>query len=112
MQVDISDTGDGRSSVDLPSKFEVCPRCEGHGSHDCWEGGMTAAEFAEQGPEFAEDYRSGAYSTTCETCGGRRVVEVLDRGLCPPDLLARYDTLQAELAGLAHMEAMERRYGA
>ncbi|WP_260973270.1 hypothetical protein [Mycolicibacterium llatzerense] len=109
MKVTLYDT-DPETTVTLASKFEVCPRCHGRGVHDCWEGGMTGAEMAEQGPEFFEDYRAGMYSTTCTVCHGLRVVEVLDRPRVPADLLTRYDAQEAEHAEYEAMAAAERRY--
>ncbi len=58
MQVTMYDT-DPETQVEVPSKFEVCPRCKGHGVQDCWYGGMTGDEMAEQGPEFFDDYMAG-----------------------------------------------------
>ena len=49
------DTEDDEESAVMPSKFEVCWRCRGRGVHDCWEGGMTGDEMAEQSPDFLED---------------------------------------------------------
>lgn len=91
---------DGGEPVVLPTRFEVCPRCEGRGVHDCWEGGMTGDEMAEQGPEFFEDYMGGMYDTRCTECEGQRVVPVVNRERVDPDTLARYDEhmqLQAEM---------------
>lgn len=53
-----------------PARWEICFRCQGEGTHDAWEGGMTSEEFHEQGPEFAEDYFRGMYDKACEECGG------------------------------------------
>ena len=77
------------STVELPHKNVVCWRCRGEGTHDCWEGGMTGDEMAEQGPEFFEDYMSGMYSTRCSVCHGRRVIQVPDRMRCDAGPLRR-----------------------
>jgi hypothetical protein len=58
------------------TKWIVCPVCDGEGKTvnpaiDCQ--GLTAEDFAED-PDFAEDYRSGAYDVRCGGCGGQRVV--------------------------------------
>lgn len=97
--------------VELPSKFEVCWRCEGKGVHDCWEGGMTGDEMAEQGPEFFEDYMNGVYDTRCTVCNGLRVIEVIDRERCNKELLRMYDEQEQELADMRAMEEAERRMG-
>jgi DnaJ-class molecular chaperone len=81
----------------LPGKFEVCPSCHGGGSQDVWDGGMTAEEFYEQGPDFAEDYAAGVYSKPCEECKGQRVVAAPDRSQLSPKQakqLARYEAEQ------------------
>jgi hypothetical protein len=97
--------------VDLASKFEVCGRCQGRGVHDCWEGGMTGDEMAEQGPEFFEDYRSGIYDTRCTVCGGQRVVEVVDVDRLPPGQLARYLAAEKERLEYEAECEHERRMG-
>jgi hypothetical protein len=98
-------------TITLPGKFEVCWRCEGRGVHDCWEGGMTGDEMAEQGPEFFEDYMSGMYDTKCSECNGRRVLEVPDRERADADLLAIYDENEREAMEYAAEVAAERRMG-
>lgn len=67
--------------IHLPAKFEVCPRCQGGGKQDVYDGGMTGDEMAEAGQEFAEDYAAGVYFKPCEECNGKRVVAVADRSL-------------------------------
>lgn len=73
----------------VPSKFEVCPKCEGNGkfvnpsidSH-----GISAQEFAED-PDFAEQYFSGVFDKTCDECGGLRVVLMpIDRTIFDQDM--------------------------
>jgi hypothetical protein len=65
-------------TVRLPSEIVVCGRCGGRGVHDAWEGGMTASEMDEQGPEFFDDYMAGHYDKICTECHGRNVQEVVD----------------------------------
>ncbi len=110
MKVEMFDDEDQLVEVNLPSTFEVCRRCSGHGVHDCWEGGMTADERSEQGLEFADDYAAGMYSVTCTTCNGLRVVEVVDRRLAPTELLARYDAAERDRLEYEAMAAAERKY--
>jgi hypothetical protein len=103
------DNDDGSQDVvALPSKFEVCRRCQGKGSHDGWEGGMTRDDMDEYGPEFMEDYMSGVYDRQCTVCKGVRVVEVVDRNRVLPELLARYDATEQELADCDAMQRSER----
>jgi hypothetical protein len=66
--------------ISLPYRWEVCPVCNGRGSHvnpsiDCE--GISAEQFADD-PDFAEEYFSGTYDVTCNCCGGRTTVPVVD----------------------------------
>ena len=65
----------------LPTKFEVCPRCRGTGSHvnPAIDGnGLTAEDFEREGDQFREDYMAGVYDVACYQCKGKRVVAVPD----------------------------------
>ena len=106
----------GELEHELPATFEVCPRCQGAGSHvnPAIDGhGITAEEW--NGPDWDEDsramYLSGGYDVPCHRCDGKRVVEVLDRARVDPEILAAYDEAQAEIAALEAEEAFERRLG-
>lgn len=66
--------------VDMPSRKEVCWRCDGRGTHTkpgIDDHGLTAEDFAED-PDFAEDYYRGRYDVTCSVCKGRNVIDVPD----------------------------------
>lgn len=55
----------------------VCPVCDGEGktvNPDIDSNGLTREDFAED-PDFAKDYRAGAYDIICRGCQGRRVIE-------------------------------------
>lgn len=76
---------DDMRTVSLPGKYVVCQgRCKGSGTQDCWNGGMTAEQMHEQGPDFIDDYLAGVYSVPCEDCGGERVQVVPDEEVCDP----------------------------
>ena len=82
----------------LPTKFEVCPRCEGRGSHvnPSIDGhGLTAEDFRDD-PDFRDAYFAGVYDVTCEGCNGLRVVEEIDVDACAqsPKLKRRVLLLQ------------------
>jgi RecJ-like exonuclease len=81
---------DEDEEITLPSKFELCPSCEGQGTNDAWEGGMTASEMDEQGPEFFDDYLGGMYDVPCRECQGKRVIEVVDEDRADPELFKLY----------------------
>lgn len=101
--------------VELPTKFEVCGRCEGRGTHtnpSIDGNGLTAEDFAEAGDDFREDYMSGVYDVQCYECKGARVVAVVDRDRCDKKLLKAWDNSQREEANYRAECEMERRMGA
>lgn len=58
-------------------EFIVCPECRGHGQVTNPEidgNGITGSEMEELGPDFLEDYLSGAYNIPCPCCHGQNVV--------------------------------------
>lgn len=70
---------------DVPSKFEVCSDCRGHGTHlmpSIRYHAYTEEEFRDFSDEEREAYftRGGMYDVTCETCKGLRVMSVPDKG--------------------------------
>ncbi len=77
------------TEIELPSKKEVCSRCDGHGTHltpSIGEHAYTSEEFYEafHDEEDRADYfkRGGKYDVTCHDCGGRNVVDVVDESRC------------------------------
>lgn len=62
----------------LPTKWHICPQCEGRGHSSGYLGAFTGEQMRED-PEFAEDYMAGKYDRACDTCGGSGKVEVVDR---------------------------------
>ena len=55
----------GEDEIEIPTKFAVCPRCRGTGSHvnPAVDGnGLTQEDFDEAGPEFRDDYMAGVTS--------------------------------------------------
>ena len=73
----------------LPGKYEVCARCEGHGTHltpSIGEHAYTREEFEEsffEEEDRAEYFRHGGrYDVTCEECRGARVMIVIDEEAC------------------------------
>lgn len=83
----------------LPTRWVVCPVCDGAGSHvnpaiDCH--GISSDEFAED-PDFAEEYAAGTYDQTCNKCQGRTTVQAVDlERLSPPDLKLWFAQLREE----------------
>lgn len=103
----------------IPAKYEVCSRCEGHGTHltpSIGEHAYSQEEFEESfcDEEDREQYfrRGGIYDVRCEECSGKRVVLVPDWDHCPSDLRAEYEAHLDEEADYEAMCAAERRMGA
>jgi hypothetical protein len=71
---------DDGSEIELPTKFEVCPTCEGRGKSSAYLGAFTRDQLDDQGPEWCEDYFRGDYDRACDECRGQRVIAVADRG--------------------------------
>jgi len=102
-------------TVEMPAHFEVCPRCEGTGTH-VHEGvdgnGLSAQDFAED-PDFKEQYFAGVYDVTCTECCGKRVVPVVDVQKCTyaqKRLLVSQREWDRAGARMRAEEAAERRY--
>ena len=93
---------------ELPTKFEVCGQCEGRGKSSAYLGAFTRDDFEDEGPEFEEDYFAGRYDRACETCGGKRVVEVVDREKLSKADLKAWDAQEEERYQDAETSRMER----
>lgn len=98
--------------VEIPSKFEVCPTCEGKGAHDhpAFCNGITSEEW--DGPDWDEDsraqYLGGEYDVPCHECGGKRVVLMPDFEKLTPAQRALVDGYNRDMAELASDERSER----
>jgi len=107
-----SDEGE-TDQAEIPVTWEVCPTCEGRGSHvnpSIDAHGIGGDEFDDD-PEFREEYFSGTYDVTCYGCGGRRVVAEIDRERADPDVLRYLDEREADQASYEAECAAERRMG-
>lgn len=98
--------------VEIPSKFEVCPRCDGNGVHDhpAFANGITSDDW--NGPDWDDDSRegcmSGRYNVPCEQCGGERVVPVPDWGRMTEEHRRLIDEHDRDMADLRACERSER----
>lgn len=101
-------TDENDEQHELPTRFEVCPSCQGHGTSSAYLGAWTASEWAQEDDEFKEDYLAGRYDRPCETCDGLRVVPLVDEEQCDPKLLKAYQDHQRELAEMRSVERQER----
>lgn len=97
----------------VPIIFEVCPTCDGRGTHvnpSIDAHGLTADDFYED-PDFAEEYFRGHYDVSCYECGGRNVVPEIDEEHCDKEVLKKVRDHQHDLAMWAREEAYQRRMG-
>lgn len=96
----------------LPTTFEVCDVCDGRGKHvnpNIDRQGLTADDFHDD-PDFYDSYKRGDYDITCNRCGGRRVIAVVDEDHTEAHLLKLYRAqVQAEYDDDAYADA-EARY--
>lgn len=92
IRVTLEDAEGWEEEVDLPAKWEICPRCDGDGTHDhpAFSNGITSDEWAEWGDEDRETYMCGGYDVHCEECKGSGTVLVVDDTRVPSDLRERY----------------------
>lgn len=101
-------------TVEVPIKFEVCPTCEGKGSHvnpSIDAGGLTAEDFYED-PDFAEEYMNGTYDVSCYGCKGERVVPVIDEDKADPEVLKQLRAMIEADQEFERISRAERRMGA
>lgn len=120
--------GEGESKIlTLPLRREVCPTCDGVGTHvnpSIDAGGISSSDddFWQDDEVWGEDedgemgptslYHSGAYDVTCQTCEGKNVVPAIDREFANPTTLALWDEIEDDREALERMYAAERRMGA
>jgi len=98
---------------ELPCKYEVCPTCRGKGKHSLHLGAITQEDRERDWDhESWEEYMRGGYDRTCDRCGGKRVVAVVDRARCPRPLLKLYDEHLREEREYQALCESERRMGA
>jgi hypothetical protein len=82
-----NDLGD-ECEEELPCKREVCPRCEGLGTHLNPAIGQHAYSQEEFDREFDDEEREqyfkrgGIYDVQCQECRGEKVVDVIDEEAC------------------------------
>ena len=103
-----NDDGD---ELSIPSRFEVCPRCRGTGSHvnPAIDGnGLSAEDIDDAGPEFLDDYLGGVYDVQCYQCEGTRVVAVPDLERCSDAEREAWERHERSLDELRREERAER----
>jgi len=97
----------------LPAMYEVCPTCDGKGTHvnpAIDDNGISAQEFIED-PDFQEAYFYGAYDVACYECQSKRVVPRVDADRADKAALKAWELhLKSEYEYRSMCEA-ERRFG-
>jgi hypothetical protein len=96
--------------VELPFKWVICGRCNGHGHYN--DHVYTGDEFEEAFPtdEDKDDYVNGRYDRTCESCDGSGKVKAVRTDLLTAEQLEAYeDAVEDEAVDRAAMAA-EMRY--
>lgn len=97
--------------IKFSTKFEICPTCEGRGSHvnpsiDC--GGISQSEWQEWDWEDRDDYMSGRYDVVCYECKGKRVIETLDASGSSTKFKAYLDNMVCYMNEASYYDALER----
>jgi hypothetical protein len=96
----------------VPKHKVLCPQCRGTGRSSLYLGSYTQSEMDEQGPDFYEEYMTGAYDRTCDTCGGDNVIDEVNEDAMSAEMLADWmGWCQDAWSYRAEVEA-ERRMGA
>ena len=94
----------------VPIIFEVCPTCDGKGTHvnpSIDANGLSAEDFADD-PDFAETSQRGLYDVACYGCNGRRVEPT-----CMDEQVQQWIAVEAQTTALYNAEVeAERRVGA
>ena len=101
---------DNDNELELPTTWEVCPRCNGTGVHDAWEGGLTSSEMHELDDDFFEDYAAGRYDVPCSECNGERLVAIVDEDALTPEQARAWLADCEWRADAAAERAMEARW--
>jgi hypothetical protein len=95
----------------FPAKFEVCPTCQGKGTHvnpSIDAGGITESEWSDWDYEERETYLSGGYDVDCYGCRGQRVVPEIDTSRLTPQQKVGFELLEAQQRDDADFRACQR----
>ena len=96
--------------ITLPTRWAICPTCEGNGSHSQAIGAITGQEWLDDwSPEEREDSLNGAYDRHGETCDGSgKVLEVNRRACNTRELRAALKDHDEGEEHLAEVDAIQR----
>lgn len=98
--------------ISLPSRWVVCPTCQGRGSSSEYLGAFTADEFSDMGDDFQEAYIRGDLDRPCSECRGRTTVLEADYEYLTNEQREAYERELESEARARAMEIAERRMGA
>lgn len=99
---------------EFPCKNEVCPRCEGYGTHltpSIGNHAYSQEEFYDSfDDEGREEYfkRGGIYDVQCEECKGNKVIEVVDESRLSEEQKKLYAEYEEHEEEMARMDAEDR----
>jgi RecJ-like exonuclease len=115
LTIEIDDPNDEDSTieVEVPSRWEICHRCDGEGKHvnpNIDGNGITSSEWAEWDDESRETYMSGGYDVTCEECGGSGKVRAADVDKMTPEVREAWESHERAVAECDAETRAERRY--
>ena len=102
---------DDGSEEKLPTRWVVCPVCEGKGTHvnpSIDAGGLT---FDDDDPAFLEEYMRGTYDVTCYTCKGRTTIRDVDWEAMTEEQTAAYARQLADEEAHRRERDAERAFG-
>lgn len=111
----LTDDDGNEYDADLPTKFDVCHRCDGHGKHvnpNVDYNGITSDEWANDwDDESREMYLSGGYDVECYECNGNRVVAVVNEDALDSETLRHYKEYNDNQYRLTREREDELKYG-
>lgn len=105
--------------VDFPTIWAICSDCSGDGTtYLGWKSrdqpAFTCEDFAEEGPEFVEDYMNGVYDRDCPSCNGTGKVREIDEDAAQSKYPKAFKAYCNDLDAKAHYDSMvraEQRFG-
>jgi hypothetical protein len=81
---------DDGTEVTLPTRWVICPTCQGNGGHSHHVGCLTHDDFDNWDREEIDNYFSGAYDRECSVCEGTGKIVEVDEARCDPLALWAY----------------------
>jgi hypothetical protein len=106
--------GDELQEISVPTRWEICERCEGNGKHDpeSFSNGFTESEFYDlfDDEEEREAYFNGRYDVPCRECAKSGKVRVPNLDSFTDEQREGYERALEERAAYERECAAERRY--